>query len=326
MTKFGRIDLPDEQSNALRKAVRIEIFTICYTIVTIVLVALVLGNSQAMRTAWIEDILSLTPQVAFLVALIFVRRRPTKQFPFGMHRAMGVGHLIAGVALAVVGTSLAIEAVTGLLSGDHPTIGTIQLFGNTIWLGWVMIAVMAVIVIGPPFYGRYKLRLARPLHNKLLFADADMATADWHTNAASIIGVLGIGIGWWWLDSAAALFISLGILWDGWKNTKSAILDLIDTRATTYDQKAPHPLAGQINHLLQSSRWVAASAVRIRDQGQVFHVIAYIVPRKARVSRRQIEAAERLIADLDWKVQDIDLVIASDLPPEADSSVADPDR
>jgi len=319
VTQFGRTDLPEEQAVALRKAVRIEVFTICYTAVTIAVVALVLGNSQAMKTAWIEDIFSLTPQIAFLVALIFVRRKPTKRFPFGLHRAMGVAHLVAGVALIVVGANLAFEATTGLIAGDHPTIGTIQLFGETVWLGWLMIAVMAVIAIGPPFYGRYKLKLAKKLHNKLLFADADMASADWQTNAASIVGVMGIGLGFWWLDSAAALFISLGIIWDGWKNTKAAVLDLMDTRATTYDQKNAHPLIGDINELLGSLAWVESSAVRMRDQGQVFHVEAYVIPRRGRVKLSRIEDAERAIADLDWKVQDVSLIVVSEIPVEADA-------
>lgn len=44
---IGRIDLPQAQQTALRKAVRWEIFTICYTVGTITLVGFVMGNSQA---------------------------------------------------------------------------------------------------------------------------------------------------------------------------------------------------------------------------------------------------------------------------------------
>lgn len=87
--EFGRTDLPAEQTRALRSAIRWEWFTIGYTSITIAVIALVVGNSQAMRTAWIEDMLSLIPQIAFLVALIFVRRRPDRTHPYGMHRAMG---------------------------------------------------------------------------------------------------------------------------------------------------------------------------------------------------------------------------------------------
>ncbi|MGG1909285.1 cation transporter [Microbacterium sp. NRRL B-14842] len=116
--RFGRTELPDEQQQATRKAVRWEIFTIVYTSITITVIALVVGESQAMRTAWIEDMLSLIPQFAFLLALVFVRRRPTRKHPYGLHRVMGVGHLVAGVALLAVGLNLAVEAVAGLLRGS----------------------------------------------------------------------------------------------------------------------------------------------------------------------------------------------------------------
>ncbi len=79
--QFGRTTLPPEQARAVRRAVRWEVFTIVYTSITIAVIALVVGESQAMRTAWIEDMLSLIPQFAFLTALIFVRRRPTKSTP-----------------------------------------------------------------------------------------------------------------------------------------------------------------------------------------------------------------------------------------------------
>ncbi|KJL17909.1 cation transporter [Microbacterium foliorum] len=317
--RFGRTDLPQEQAEALRKAIRWEWFTIAYTSATIAVIALVVGNSQAMRTAWIEDMLSLIPQFAFLIALLFVRRRPNRRRPYGMHRAMGIGHLVAGVALFVVGANLAVESAVGLIAGEHPTIGTVQIWGETIWLGWLMVAVMAVVVVGPIFfYGPAKARLAPVLHNKLLYADADMAKADWQTTVASIVGVLGVGVGAWWLDGAAAIFISLGIIWDGVRNTRAAVVDLMDERARTFDSKKPHPLAGDIVARLRAQSWVRDAAVRLRDQGQVFHVEAFVVARRAKVATRDIAAAAEEITALDWKMQDVVIVLADQLPDEAD--------
>ena len=84
---------------------------------------------------------------------------------------MSVGHLLAGAALAGVGGILAFDAVTGLIAGDRATIPDIEVFGQQIWFGWIMVAVMAVIIVGPVFlYGPAKARLAPILHNKLLAA------------------------------------------------------------------------------------------------------------------------------------------------------------
>lgn len=320
-----REQLPQEQRSAMRRAIRWQIFTIGYTVCTIAVVALVLGESQAMKTAWIEDMLSLLPQIAFLIALVFVRRKPSAKHPYGWHRAMGIGHLVAGVALLTVGTHLGVEAVTGLIAAEHPTIGTVVLAGRTVWLGWIMAAVMAVIVIGPVFlYGPAKARLAPVLHNKLLFADADMAKADWQTNAASIVGVLGVGAGLWWLDGAAALFISVGIARDGLRNTGAAISDLMDQRARTVDGSEPHPLREEVLGYLRSLDWVADAGVRIRDEGQVLHVEAFVRPRDPAVDLDRIGAAAQGVADLDWKIHDVVIVPSDPLPEYADRG--EPDR
>lgn len=313
---FGRVDLPAEQKDALKKAIRWEWFTIGYTTITITVVAFVLGNSQSMKTAWIEDMLSLIPQVSFLVALLFVRRRPTPTNPYGFHRAMGIGHLVAGVALLGVGGSLAVQSILGLLATEHPTIGTVRIFGHTVWLGWLMVGVMAVVVVGPFFYGPAKMKLAPMLHNKVLYADADMSKADWTTNAASIVGVLGIGIGWWWLDGAAALFISGGIVWDGIKNTRGAVADLMDQRARTVDDSEPEPLNDTIVSYLRGLDWVGDAGVRMRDQGQVFHIEAFVTVKRKKVSLERLDAARDRIVQLDWRVQDIVIIPVGELPEE----------
>lgn len=316
MKSMGRTDLPAAQQEALRKAIRWEWFTIAYTSITIVLIAFVVGGSQAMKTAWIEDMLSLIPQVAFLVSLLFIRHPPSRSFPYGLHRVMGVGHLVAGVALLAIGGNLAIESIGGLVRQEHPAIGTVQLFGQTIWLGWLMVAVMILVVPGPFFYGHAKAKLAPKLHNKVLYADADMAKADWTTTVASVVGVLGIGMGLWWLDGTAALFISLGIVWDGYKNTRSAVLDLMDQRARTHDDEKPHPLMRRIVRDLEAQPWVREASVRMRDMGQVFHVEAFVVPHRSRVRLDAVEDARQRIADLDWKVQDVVVIPVASLPDE----------
>lgn len=278
------------------------------------LIAFVVGGSQAMKTAWIEDMLSLIPQVAFLVSLLFIRHPPSRSFPYGLHRVMGVGHLVAGVALLAIGGNLAVESIGGLIRQEHPAIGTVQLFGQTIWLGWLMVAVMILVVPGPFFYGHAKAKLAPKLHNKVLYADADMAKADWTTTVASVVGVLGIGVGLWWLDGAAALFISLGIVRDGYKNTRSAVLDLMDQRARTHDDEEPHPLMRRIVRELEAQPWVREASVRMRDMGQVFHVEAFVVPHRRRARLDSVEDARQRIAGLDWKVQDVVVIPVATLP------------
>lgn len=111
------MELPREQQQAMRKAVRLEWLSLGITAITLTLVAFVVGGSQSMKTAWIEDMLSTIPQIAFLVSLLIIRRSPARpDRPYGIHRASGVGHLVSSVALTVVGGSLAYEAPSAVSS------------------------------------------------------------------------------------------------------------------------------------------------------------------------------------------------------------------
>ncbi|WP_405219227.1 cation transporter [Agrococcus sp. Ld7] len=320
---FGRTELPDRQASALRKAIRFEWYTLAFLAVAITLVYLVLGSSQAMKAAWIEDLLSLAPPVAFLLAVRLVNKRPNRRYPYGYHRSVGVGHLVAGVALFAMGAFLIVDSASGLISAEHPPIGSVALFGQTIWLGWLMMGVMALTIPLPIYFGRVKMRLAKELHDKVLYADADMNKADWMTAVGSIVGVGGIGLGFWWADAAAALFIAASIVSDGFKNMKAAITDLVDSRATVVGDDDPHPDAARIDEYLRTLPWVAEAGSRVRDQGHVFHVEAFVVPRRGKVPslEKLMEARDGCI-ELDWKVEDIVLVPIDELPEE----VGGPDR
>lgn len=306
--------LPREQQQLMRRATRLEWVSIGYAACTITAVALVVGNSQAMRTAWVEDMLSVLPQLAFLVACLVVRkpRRPTH--PYGYHRSMSAGHLVAGVALLAVGAMLVYEAVSGLVKAEHPTIGTMNLFGHTIWQGWLMITVMVVLSVPAVILGRLKIKASKPLHNKLLHADAKMAKADWQTNLASVIGVGGIAFGIWWLDGAAALVISAGIIQDGWTNTKSAIVDLLDRRSTSYDGTDPHPLITTLEAQLKNHGWIKDFAIRARELGQVMHIEAFVVPIPGELTEERLRQVREELEEADWKAYDVVVAPVDELP------------
>lgn len=317
VARFGHTELPREQQDALRKAVKWEWITIVFLAVSTLLVYLVLGNSQAMKAAWIEDLLSFLPPISFLVATRVIRRRPSEAHPYGYHRAVGVAHLVAAVALVTMGAYLVVDSGIALITAEHPTIGGITLFGTTFWLGWLMVLAM-LLTAGPPvILGIIKMKLARTLHDKVLYADADMNKADWMTALAAAVGVLGIGLGLWWADSVAALLISASILHDGIKNLRGAIGGLTDTRARTYDDAAPHPLGRQIDDYLQSLGWVREARSRIRDEGHVFHIESFVVPRKwPGATLARIEKARTACVEMDWKAQDMVIVPVAELPEE----------
>ena len=77
MTPFRRAELPPDKQRIHRKATRVEWLSLVYLATAIVAVYVTLGNSQAMKAAWIVDLLSLTPPTVFLIASRFRDRAPT---------------------------------------------------------------------------------------------------------------------------------------------------------------------------------------------------------------------------------------------------------
>lgn len=306
MAISGRGALPRPQQQALRKAIRLEWLTLGCLAVTVSLVGLVAGQSQAMKAAWLEDALSFLPPLAFLVATRQIGKDADREHPYGHHRAIGVAHVVAAAALLGMGTFLVIDSTIGLVRVERPPIGLTVLFGHAIWSGWLMIAVMVLTSIPPVLLGRRKMRLAEQLHDKVLYADADMNKADWSSALATVVGVLGIGLGLWWADSAAAIAVSVSIIHDGVKNMRGAVRGLTDARARTFDDKRPDPLNREVERAAATMPWVAEAVCRVRDQGHVLHVEVFAVPRPGRAVEPAdcAQLRDRLQA-LDWRVHDV---------------------
>jgi cation diffusion facilitator family transporter len=312
-------ELTPELKQTLRRARRLEWLTIAYLVSAVVLLALVLGSSQAMKTAWIEDLLSLIPPIAFLLAMRFNSRTPTGRFPYGFHRIVSIAHLCSALALFVMGTYLLVESIIKLITAEYPTINSVEIFGQTIWLGWLMLPALAWSGLPAVFLGRAKIPLAEELHNKVLYADAKMNKADWLTASAAMVGVVGIGFGLWWLDAAAAALISLDITKDGVSNLRRAVVDLMDQTPTTIDEDDPDPLRDKLAAMLEDLVWVEEVDVRLREEGQVYFGEALVVPSDETNITEKIEAALKQARDLDWRIHDLALTPVLELP-EKDQS------
>jgi divalent metal cation (Fe/Co/Zn/Cd) transporter len=318
----GGTELPPELEDVQRKAVALEWITLAYLVTAIVAIFFTLGTSQAMKGAWLEDMLSLAPPIAFLVAARVRYKRPNGRFPFGYHRAVEISYLTAALALLFMGLFLIVDSVLKLLGGDHPSIGMVELFDWQVWLGWLMLAALAWSAIPAVILGRIKIKLASQLHDKVLHADAQMNKADWMTAGAAMVGVLGIGAGLWWMDAAAAIVIGADILHDGVRYTVAAMSDLLDARPRRYDEKAEHPVNGEVRNTVAAADWIDTAAVRMRDTGHVFNVEVLAVPRGGDGDLlASVEELVERIRDVDWKVQDVVVAVVAELEGAPDDVV-----
>ena len=306
-------ELPGPKRRVHARAVKLEWLTLVYLVTAIVFIRLTMGASQAMKVAWLEDMISLVPPAAFLIASRVRNRPPDERHPYGWHRSISIAYLISAVALLVMGAVLLLDSTLKFVTFEHPTIGTVTVWGHHVWLGWLMIPAAAYSAFPAMVIGRMKLPLARELHDKVLFADAKMNKADWLTGIAAIAGVLGIAFGLWWADAAAAAIISTDILHDGISNVRNAVADLMDKAPSTVDGSARDPLPARVETEMAKLPWVTQARARLREEGHVYFGEVFVVPAGDSVATRQLDDAAEMLRQLDWRLYVVVVVAVATL-------------
>jgi cation diffusion facilitator family transporter len=295
--------LPEDRRPDLHKAKRAAWLSIPLLLLGTTALILTVGRSEAMKTAWVTDLLSILPPAAFLVATRFELRPPSKRFPFGYFRAISISYLVAACVLTLIGLWLLVDSLSKLAARERPPIGSMVLMGHQFWAGWAMIAALLFSMLIGILLGHLKRPLAERLHDKALRADAQMNHDEWMSEAAAVGGIMLVAFGLWWGDAVAAAFISLEIVRDGWQNVRQVVGDLMDEAPTIMEKRELESLPRKVAHAAEELPWVERAAVRLREQGRVLSGDVFIVPRAGTADLVQrIEEAAADLAKLDWRL------------------------
>lgn len=279
---------PEEQRKR-KRVLRLEWLTIALVLSIVVVMYFTMGSSQAMKTAWIEDMLALVPPFSFIIAERFRNKAPDQRFPYGYQQTTLLSFLVSAVAILVMGLYMLYDAASGLLAQEHPTIGHFDRFGLHVWAGWGMIGALVYSVIPPLILGHFKMGLGRDLQERTVLADATMNKDDWQTGAAAMLGVLGIGAGLWWADSAAAAFISINVIKDGVTHLRQGVMNLLDQRPTDAEKNQPLQIDRKLQDALEQDEAVKAVDVRLRGEGPYISGEVFVVMHKQAVTPEELE-------------------------------------
>ena len=296
--------LPDDVKPQMKRGARLAALMIAYLLTDIVVLYLLMSGSASVFALIVEDGLELVPPIAFLITAWTRSRSPSARYPYGYHRSVTLGSFASSIALLTFGLVLLLVSARSLMQGTHPTIGSIELFGELVWRGWLVLLWLIPGTVLPFLMGRKMLEPSQRTNNKVLYTTARMLVADWQTSLAAAIGIVGNAFGVWWLDSAAAIFIALSIVLDGVRNTRRTGGALMDRMPTKIGSDEIIDLVGRIEEVAERAEWVSDVEVRLREEGAVYSGdVLVAAPRE--VDTEQLDGLGTRIRELDWRLREV---------------------
>jgi divalent metal cation (Fe/Co/Zn/Cd) transporter len=209
------------------------------------------------------------------------------------------------MVLLGMGLFLFLESALKLIRAQRPPIGSMAIFGHPIWAGWMMIVSLAISMFVGMYIGRIKQPLAKTLSSKAIEAESATNRNEWMSEGAGIIGILVVGLGYWWGDAVAAVLISAQIVVDGWENLRQVIADLMDEAPTRLGSRELEDLPQKIKHSIEQQAWVDRAAVRLREHGHLITGELFVVPRTDKDLVARIDELLEEVQHLDWRLHSL---------------------
>lgn len=208
------------QTDAQTEAVRITLIGMALDL-SLGLGKIVGGVMSASFALVADGVHSLTDAVTDIFVLIIARTAyaaPDRGHPYGHGRFEAVGTIVMGVVFFITAAVLLYDASQRLAAVDQLAVPG---------LSGALIA--AISIASKEWIYRFTLATAQRLNSSLLRANAWHSRSDALSSIAVLIGILGAQLGAVWLDTLAAVIVSLLIAKIGWDLCSESLRELVDS-------------------------------------------------------------------------------------------------
>lgn len=155
-----------------------------------------------------------------LIASKYSAPQPDMEHPYGHHKFEGVGALGIAGFLAIACWQILQGAVERIMQGSEPVdISPVQL--------WLLLIVLGINI----FVAFYERRVGKRVGSPILIADAAHTMSDVWVTITVIGGLIGVWLGYQWLDVVLAFPVALLVFWTGFSVVKTNLPWLVDQMA-----------------------------------------------------------------------------------------------
>ncbi|KAF5411780.1 MAG: cation diffusion facilitator family transporter [Euryarchaeota archaeon] len=175
-----------------------------------------LSGSIALVADAVHSLTDVISSIGVVIGLKISDRKPTETFPYGFYRAENIVSLFLAFAIIYAGYEIVLTSVEKFT--------TVKVLTNVPYA----IVVALISLLFTLLLSRYKLKVGREENSPSLIADGEHTRADTYASAAVLVGILGNYIGFYSLDPASGILVSLFIFKAGYEILKDSIKVLLD--------------------------------------------------------------------------------------------------
>lgn len=209
-------------------AVRRVLWTLLAANLAVVAAKAVAGWRAGSLAVLSDAVHSLTDAANNLVGVWLMRaaaKPPDREHPYGHAKLEPIGAFVVSALMGLTAYEIGREAVLRLRSGAvAPT--ALSWFTFAVMLGTLAVNLLVVW---------YERRAGRRLGSPFLLADAQHTLSDVYVTLGVLAGLVGMRLGWVWLDPVVALGVVAAVGWGAYHVLMTAVDDLMDAAAVDGD-------------------------------------------------------------------------------------------
>lgn len=244
------------------------------------------SGSVALLADTIHNFGDAATAVPLWIAFALARRKPSRQFTYGLGRVED----LAGVIIVLVILS------SGIVAGYQSIQRLMQ--PQPVEYLWAVILASVVGFAGNEMVAIFRIRIGKEINSAALVADGYHARVDGLTSLAVLLGAIGVWLGFPLADPVIGLLITLAILkivWDSSKAVFNRLLDGVEPKIIDELKSAAghvqgvlgvsevrgrwlgHRLSAELNITVQSELSVGqAHAVALEVRHELLHHLSYL--------------------------------------------------
>lgn len=262
---------------------KVLIITLLLNIFVMLLKAVVgkLTGSLSLLADALHSVTDSANNILGLIASRFSSPQPDREHPYGHLKFEAVGALGIAAFLGIACFEILQGAVERILNGGEP----VRISAPELWLLLVVLGVNIFVT----FYERH---VGVKVGSPILLADAKHTMSDVWVTISVIGGLIGVWLGYQWLDVALAFPVALLVFWSGWTVLKENLPWLVDQIAIA--PEVIHAIALSVPGVINCHD-IASRGVIGRQVFMEMHLI---------VDAEDVETAHRITEEVERRLEE----------------------